>query len=441
MGLFNIFKKKDSPETLYSYISRYNEYIVRFITMQQQGNYAPIAAYEKETGDIVGFLYLSSEDNSYTLSAGEAIEKMEKRFEQQLTRDEISSYTIFYHSQFSNDDNHRIAIADEELKAISIAYNFKNGPAGKIGLPYRFDNDGASYQPIAVFDQEENNAIFTTQLRQGVNYFQHTELVEAPVTENPIGLKIKKSNNLHLDNTWCGIYGFVSYRKPDGGKVLEEHFKSAVMDLMLNKQMKKEGIVVSAIDFDDSSFVTVIQNERPKTILPVIKTDYIVPVENKEINEWENTNNLEAVITGSGRDTFGVSYFATDYAVNRDQYLSQKKLNIKLSGILFVLDTYEGNNDPEVPLADDFCGYFPSKDLPAYGCFDFIGILEDFKETTYSRFNPAKAYLLKVRLINHPDAKDFFTIDMFVNPENMRVTALAKGMRISGMFQLQGRIA
>lgn len=441
MGLFNIFKKKDSPETLYPYISRYNEYIVRFITMQQQGNYAPIAAYEKPSGEIVGFLYLMADGDSYTLMAGDVIEKMEARFEEQLIRDEIKSYTIYYHSQFSNNDNHRIANADEELKAISIAYHFKNGPAGKIGLPYQFDNEGVTYQAFAVFTPVENNAIFATQLRQGVNYFAHTERVEAPVSVNAIGLKITKSNNLHMENTWCGIFGFESYRKPDGGAVLEDHWKMAIMELVLDKAMKDKGMVVSTLDFPDSSFVAVMLDGKSNSIIPVIKTDYIVPVENKEINEWEQVNDLEAVIRGSGRDTFGVTYFATDYAVNRDQYLSQRKLNIKLSGIVFVLDIYKGSRDKELNFADDFCGYFPNKDLKQYGCFDFIGILEDFKETTYLHDNPAKAYLLKVRLINQPDAKDFFTIDMFVNPENMRFTELTKGMKLTGMFQLQGRIA
>ena len=441
MGLFNIFKKKDSPETLYSYISRYNEYIVRFITMQQQGNYAPIAAYEKPTGEIVGFLYLMADGDSYSLSADEVIKKMEARFEAQLNKDEINSYTIFYHSQFNNDDNHQLANADNELKAISIAYNFKNGPAGKIGLPYQFDNEGVSYQSFAVFNEQENNAIFTTQLKQGFNYFQHKERAEAPETENAIGLKIKKSNNLNLDNMWCGIFGFETYRKPDGADVLESHYKSALLELMLDGEMRKEGVVVSTIDFSDSSFVAVVQDGKAKTILPIIKTDYIVPVENKSINEWENVNNLEAIVSGSGRNTFGVNYFATDYCTNREQYLSQKQLNVKLSGIAFVLDVYQKTSDGDVPMADDFCAYLPSKDLPQYGCCDFIGILEDFKYTRFLLDNSGRGYILKVRLINHPEIIDCFTIDMFVNSENMRFTELTKGMHVTGMFQLQGRIA
>ena len=36
--------------------------------------------------------------------------------------------------------------------------------------------------------------------------------------------------------------------------------------------------------------------------------------------------------------------------------------------------------------------------------------------------------------------KDFFTIDIFVTQENMRFTELQKGMKLTGMFQLQGEI-
>jgi hypothetical protein len=447
MGLFDFFKKKNTEETtnsaprqstLFSQISRYNEYIVRFITMQQQGNYAPIAAYEKPNGEITGFLYLMAEGDSYTLSAGEVIGKMEQTFEAWLNTGEIKSYTIFYHSQFDNDNNHQIANKDQELKAITIAYHFKNEAAGKIGLPYFFENEQVAYHTISVFSEQENNIIFNTPLKQGFNYFQHTERITAPETQNSIGLKIKKSNNYDLSNMWCGIFGFNSYRQPEGSKVLEECFALA---LTRGQNHTKGQITVSSLHFADVSFNAIQLNGKAKTIEPVIKTNYIVDVEHKEINEWENVDNLEAIISGSGRETFGISYFATDYAVNRELYLSQKKHQVKLSGIVFVLDVYKKKSIDDLPLADDFAAYIPNKDLPNYGCFDFIGLLEDFKETTLLPGNNLKGYILNVRLINNPDVKDFFTIDMFVTPENMRFTELTKGMKLTGMFQLQGQLA
>ncbi|MCX6316761.1 MAG: hypothetical protein NTW29_05695 [Bacteroidetes bacterium] len=83
----------------------------------------------------------------------------------------------------------------------------------------------------------------------------------------------------------------------------------------------------------------------------------------------------------------------------------------------------------------------PSKDLPNYACFDFIGLLIDYKPTSLLESNSQKGYILNVKLITHPEIEDFFSIDIFVTQENMRFKELIKGMKISGMFQMQGQIA
>lgn len=140
---------------------------------------------------------------------------------------------------------------------------------------------------------------------------------------------------------------------------------------------------------------------------------------------------MEAIVSGNGKDTFGVWYFATDYAENKNRYLTEKKLDIKISGIALVVDTHEAN----------YTAYFPNNDLPDYACFDFLGILEDFKESNLFEDKTLKGYILKVKLITNPDVEDFFTIDMYVAKDNMRIETLTKGMKISGMFQMQGQIA
>ncbi len=447
MGLFDFFKKKTEevntssnfPKSeLFTSINKYSAYIVRFIDMQNQGNYAPIAAYEKSSGEIIGFLYLTSEDNAYSLSAAEVIERMELSLENDLRNNDIVSYTIFYHSQFANDDNHQLAINDNELKAISIVYHFKNGKKGKIGLPYTFKEDAINYQGFSVFNQEENNAIFTTTLQQGKDYFQDRVNITAPEIQNSIGIKIKKANNLDLSNTWCGIFGFESYRKPNGSDALKEHFAFA---LLKEPSFSNAIISIRQLDYLDISFKSVIVNDKAKTILPQVRTSYAVDLETKEIVEWENVDNLEAIVSGSAKDTFGVWFFATDYPENREVYLSQKKINVNISGIVFVLDIFKNDDsNSEVKYSEDFTGYFPNKDLPSYGCFDFIGQLEDFRETQLLEGNRLKGYILTVRLITDPDIKDFFTIDMYVTLENMRFTTLTKGMKLTGMFQMQGQI-
>ncbi len=437
MALFDFFKKKDNNELqnseapkseLFLALSRYNEYIVRFMGMQQQGNYAPISAYEKANGEIVGFLYVVGDNTSYSLSAQEVINRMEANFEQKLENNEINSYAILYHSQFANDNNHKLANNDNELKAISISYNFKNGQKGKIGLNYLFEKDEIKYQGFKEFSPAENNIIFRTQLKENKDYFKEREEIKAPLIENEIGLKIKKSNSSDLSNTWCGIFGFESYRKPNGSQSLKEHFALA---LSKGNNFTKNNIVVSELEYQDVILKGISLNDKPITILPVIKTDKYINVENKDIEEWENVNDLEAIISGNGKDTFGVCYFATDYAENKNRYLTEKKLSIKISGIAFVLDIHN----------EEYTAYLPSKDLPNYACFDFFGLLIDFKETSLLEGDILKGYILTVKLISNPEIEDFFTIDIFVTQENMRFKELTKGMKISGMFQMQGQIA
>ncbi len=160
------------------------------------------------------------------------------------------------------------------------------------------------------------------------------------------------------------------------------------------------------------------------------------------IAEWVNVGGLEAVISGGGRDTFGLTYFATDYAENSKLYQSQKKLNVSFSGILFVLDRYkkEDESSNELMFSDDFVAYMPHKELSEFGGYDFIGILEEYREANVLDDKSISGYILTIRLINNDEVKDFFTIPMFVNKENMRFDKLEKGMKLSGMFQLLGEI-
>jgi hypothetical protein len=47
---------------------------------------------------------------------------------------------------------------------------------------------------------------------------------------------------------------------------------------------------------------------------------------------------------------------------------------------------------------------------------------------------------LKVKLITNQDKENSFTIDIFVTPENMRFQELVIGMKLKGLFQMQGHI-
>ncbi|WP_298895071.1 hypothetical protein [uncultured Psychroserpens sp.] len=450
MGLFDFFNKKTNKNTskeqpletseneLFKKLQPYYAYLMCYTGMQQQGNYAPISAYEKPNGDIIGFLYVFDESGAYSLNSDAVVELMEARFEKELAANEIKSYAILYHSEFDDTNNsHKVALQDDEFKAISIAYNFTNLEKGHIAMAYAFDEEGVNYHGLAGYTNEENNAVFKTQLEQK-DYFQDRATMEIPTTTNDIGLTITKSNIHGLNNTWSGIFGFNRFNNKDGSQILKEYFALAMTKAEGDLD---KGIVTSSIEFKDIDFKGVLQRGEPMTLLPIVKTDYVIDVEHRDIQEWENVDNLEAIVSGKARDTFGIWYYATDYAKNRQRYLTEKNLNMHISGIAFVLDIHTKDESSEVPYSDEFTAYFPSKDVPNFGCFDFIGEVEDFRETSVLDDDSLKGFIMSVRLITNEEVKDFFTIDIYVTPENMRFETLTKGLKVTGMFQMQGCIA
>ena len=445
MGLFDFFKKKNlgqteietSKSSLFASISKYDEYIIKFIELKEHGLCKPISAYEKPDGEIVGLLYFIGNNWSYILSDEDYLGKMEQDFESKLSKKLIKSYAIIYWSQFNSDNNHKFVDDTDELKAISISYDFENEQKGKIALQKNFDEKGSSYYLFPNFTSQENNNFFSIKLPEDKIYFTESVEIEAPCYENKIGLRIKKSNNYDLNTTWCGVFGLESFQKPEGGQTLIEYNE---LTLNQKKSYSKENVSISQLEFDDINFKAVSLNKILKVLLPIVKTDYIVEVVNDEINEWENIENLGAIITGTGKNLFGLSYFATDYAENREIYQSQNSLNIKLSGIAFEIDINEENIIRDnIEYSKKYTEFFHHKDFPSYGCFDFIGILIDFKETRFLE-NKDLAYILKVSLISHPKIDNFFIIDIFAVPENIKCLELKKGMKIRGTFQMQGQI-
>lgn len=388
---------------LYHHISRYNEYIILGIHHHIQGNRAPFAAYENGAGTITGFLYVNGEDRSYSLSADDVVKQLHARFQPELAAGKIRSYIVLYH--FINDDG---------SGSIEIVHN-----KGTISLPYTYEDDSVSYTSFANFTKEQNAAIFQTQVtRNSEELFADREEIVSPVSETSIGQRLTWSNTLTTGNIWSGILGFTTYQEGKGVQTVQSLFAQTLS----NTPVVKEGISVHRMDFDDISFqLTAVEGVLTKSFIPVIKTAHVFDVENTAINEWANAANLEAVISGSG-----FSYFATDYAQHKALYTAKKLLQMHISGLVYVLDTVQ----PESGYSKDFTGLIPNSELAKAGCFDFIGQLEDFRETTAL----GRAYLLHVRF-------DTFIVDMYVVPENMRFQELKKGMKITGMVQLLGEIA
>lgn len=417
----------------YEKIRIYNDYIVYSIALQLRGEYTPISAFEKENGEIEGFAYMVTED-AYALSPQQAIAQMEEKFESELQEGKIKSYVILYHSQFDHNGNHTPAIQEGEFKGISLAYHFAGDEKKKTGLPYIFENQNITYKGFAEFSHEENNAIMNHQLIEGQNYFQNTEGIAAPEMTNEAGIIIRKSNVHNMMNTWSGIFGHQNFQTKDYGQYL-----NAILTQSESSDPPVD--IKSKTEFDGVTFKTTLTEEL-SIIIPEVTTDYTLDFETRSIREWENALNLQAIVAGPARETFGVWFFATDYVENKNTYMTQPHLKVNISGIVFILDIHTNTDLPDgTKMSEDFTTYAPSQDLPNYACFDFIGQVVDFKETELLEDRSVKGYILKLKLITNEENEDFFTIDAFVNKENMRMETLTKGMKVTGALQLQGKIA
>jgi hypothetical protein len=452
MGILDFFKRKDTstPKTtqnssttdtseVYKVVSKYNEYTKLFVNMMANGNYAPIAAYEKPTGEIVGYLYVTK-DESYMLSVEQVIAAMKEEFGDRLHKNSINSYAIYYHSLFNNDNNHTIVDGELEPKAISIILKDKNNFSNTIAVPYTFEGEGFSIGPMTGVTNEEYKQILETALQEGKDYFQERIEREPKMIENEAGITIKTVNNGKVGDFWGGMLGF-------------EFFRNSSPDMLMQyialARTKNNPIKVAAaaaevheLAFDRLTLRVIGTHKNIVSSFPTVQTSYAIEVEHRQIDEWEHSDNLEAIIHGKGRDTFAILYYATDYAFNREKYLQNKFHRVQLSAILYVLDIpSDEKEEGDVKFSDDFCMYMPSQEYAEFGCYDFVGILENIEKTTYLDNSEHRGYILKIRLINNEKVEDFFTIDMFVNEKNMRFSDLVLGMKLTGMFQLLGEIA
>lgn len=248
----------------------------------------------------------------------------------------------------------------------------------------------------------------------------------------------KTDNGSHGDNIG-GLIGFNSVNDEKG-----RNFINAIMAKSMTEKTelrtKHHELKSASISGNPKLKLRVLTNTKNViSAFPYLPTNYKLPYSTKEIIEWEHMNGFEAEIKGGGRNTFGFDFFATDYAINKSKYLVNKEIQLKVSAIAFVVDKSEINQDTEVQFSEDFVSYMPSSNLPRQTYYDFIGKVIDFEEANINSLS--NGYIAKVKLINNDSDPNFFTIDMFMNKENMRIPSLEKGMKISGLLWFQGEIS
>lgn len=245
-------------------------------------------------------------------------------------------------------------------------------------------------------------------------------------------------NGSHGDNIG-GLIGFNTINDESGRNFINEIMAKSMLE-KAEYASKRHELKSSSISNNPKLSLRVLTDTKNiLSAFPYLKTNYKLPYSTKEIIEWNHMSNCEAEIKGGGRDTFGFDFFATDYAVHKAKYLSNKDYQLHVSAIAFVVDKSEMNQDTEVKFSEDFVSYMPSSNLPRQTYYDFIGKVVDFEDVKLA--NGGYGYIAKVKLINEDTDPDFFTVEMFMNKENMRIPAIEKGMKICGLLWFQGEIA
>jgi len=249
-------------------------------------------------------------------------------------------------------------------------------------------------------------------------------------------------NGSHGDNIG-GLLGFNSLNSDTGKEFINEYVAITMMKeaelRTSNYELRSISLLAPESKLDNLRLRVLSDNKNVLSVYPYLKTKYKIPFSSKEIIEWKHMNNCEAEIKGGGRNTFGFDFFATDYAINKIKYLQNKKFELNVSAIALVIDESKIDTNTEVKFSEDFVSYIPSSNLPRQTYYDFIGKVIDYTEVKLNNFN--QGYIAKVKLINDDSDPNFFTIDMFINKENMKISTLKKDMKITGLLWFQGEIA
>jgi len=210
-------------------------------------------------------------------------------------------------------------------------------------------------------------------------------------------------------------------------KPIEEHENTAIRQLSFQETGSHE----------EKSLLRVITvNEKQKSLFPYLKTELEISFHTETIIEWDIDEPVEAEIEGTWNDVFTLSFFASDYSVNRHIYKSKQDIKLRLSA--FILDINATSIDAkDVNYVESDYGYWPDERNGKFSHFEFEALVL----TVTARVN--KYYtgcILTLKILKDKHGNDLI-IDAYVSSDNVAAQTISKGMRITGNLWLQGELA
>lgn len=239
-------------------------------------------------------------------------------------------------------------------------------------------------------------------------------------------IPISQVNEGSHGDHWSAVFGF------------EEDVSSSVMSLVEGLDQVGpaiEGRVRLRSDHDLLSIYGISDDEGLSTLYPGLSVTESIPVELRGVKEWAHVDGIEGQIEGSGRDTFGIDFFALDYLEHKTRYRAGGRQDIALSGLAYVLNLAD-----EMPenFSPDFCSYMPNTDMPCGHDYNLIG--KTLSIESHSILGE-DFLLLRIKLIHDEENPEMFNLPILVNCKNVQCETIKVGDKVSGCFWLHGRYA
>lgn len=184
------------------------------------------------------------------------------------------------------------------------------------------------------------------------------------------------------------------------------------------------------------------------TAFPYFKGSNYGQFEMESIVEWSHTDNLEAIIKVLHASGCGISFFVTDYAMNKNIYKTRKKLSINIVGVLDSLSEFDvkkfnqevNKAERKVEFEENFCCFYPiglsfavsgkSSDMASEDIIEFIGRIQHVQDHSLGEI---AGYLITVGLT--PD----FSMEFFIARTNLSIE-LEKNKHVTGIAWVQGTL-
>ncbi len=455
MGFFDFYKKKDNNSSstndaanenatpininnneLFESFKAYAEYVGVYAGIQHQGNTAPVGVYTKADGTIAGLMHVPSGDH-FVLTIDKALEKIASDLNDKFDAKEITSYLVFYHCNGTE----AMAKTNEEATHVAIAYRFDANTNGHMFMPYKFMKDHFEYQGFNIFNKEQNDFLFKATPKQDFNYFEDQFSVPSPIVENALGIKILKSNVADYNNAWGATIGFENLNG-EKANVLLGGIASQIMQKPAIYKLDNGLEIFENKQNEGTTFYGIVNQGNLMGIYPQMQTANTLPFEVAAMHEWENTNNLFAIIHGGVKNTFGISAWVTDYGLNATKYQTIKNHSINLGALAMVVDKFVPNLEVEPPMGPDFTGYAPFADMPNLGAYHYVAKVLSIDPITYMEsVEPVYAFMASVQLITPGENNEDLKVDLLMHPQNMRINNIEPGQTITGVLQFQCKIA